>query len=374
MPPKRRGRASRKVVGDSRALVSAVGRDVPQPSASVRHRETQFSALLPFSSAINRVVDFAESFVVRRPQVQQSVGQSVNSVPSRTSSSPPSVAPPSSSRQSFRPRGKKFKRSGLSSSYSSGTSGASSGAAFCGQCGGKHRLSQCIGVRGACNWCGQVGNFARVCPVMGQQPNLLQQGSTRSSLRRPYLPFQLQRSGFELPEASRFRDLSLSQQPGLQQTQVDAMTEEQADVTMEEFLQVLLVEPLGSLVFLVRVRQLRGRRAVRAQPAWGRLLLVDFAFSARLCEEATRVSQRFGMLTINFSRCVCEERSADGLRAADRYDDVGVTYYLLLISRRENASVEKRRRIKEFQVTKLDRVEVQLVDPRIPESQFTYDM
>ncbi|KZV28951.1 hypothetical protein F511_44689 [Dorcoceras hygrometricum] len=28
----------------------------------------------------------------------------------------------------------------------------------------------------------------------------------------------------------------------------------------------------------------------------------------------------------------------------------------------------------EFQVTKLDRVEVQLVDPRIPESQFTYDM
>ncbi|KZV39308.1 heat shock 70 kDa protein 16-like [Dorcoceras hygrometricum] len=29
---------------------------------------------------------------------------------------------------------------------------------------------------------------------------------------------------------------------------------------------------------------------------------------------------------------------------------------------------------REFQVTKLDRVEVQLVDPRIPESQFIYDM
>ncbi|KZV40248.1 hypothetical protein F511_26611 [Dorcoceras hygrometricum] len=76
-----------------------------------------------------------------------------------------------------------------------------------------------------------------------------------------------------------------------------------------------------------------------------KLLLVDFAFSARLCEEATRVSQRFGMLTINFSRCVCEERSADGLRAADRYDDVGMTYYLLLISRRAYASVVKRRRL-----------------------------
>ncbi|KZV16372.1 hypothetical protein F511_26323 [Dorcoceras hygrometricum] len=76
-----------------------------------------------------------------------------------------------------------------------------------------------------------------------------------------------------------------------------------------------------------------------------KLLLVDFAFSARLCEEATRVSQRFGMLTINFSRCVCEERSADGLRAADRYDDVGMTYYLLLISRRAITSVEKRRRL-----------------------------
>ncbi|KZV24007.1 protein NETWORKED 1D [Dorcoceras hygrometricum] len=71
----------------------------------------------------------------------------------------------------------------------------------------------------------------------------------------------------------------------------------------------------------------------------------DIAFSARLSEEATRVSQRFGRLTINFSRCVCVERSADGLRAADRYDGVGVTYYLLLISRRANDSVEKRRRL-----------------------------
>ncbi|KZV49130.1 hypothetical protein F511_43224 [Dorcoceras hygrometricum] len=60
-----------------------------------------------------------------------------------------------------------------------------------------------------------------------------------------------------------------------------------------------------------------------------KLLLVDIARSVRLSGEVTRVSQRFGMLTIEFSRCVCEERSADGLRAADRYD----------------GSVEKRRRL-----------------------------
>ncbi|KZV58339.1 hypothetical protein F511_34168 [Dorcoceras hygrometricum] len=42
----------------------------------------------------------------------------------------------------------------------------------------------------------------------------------------------------------------------------------------------------------------------------------DIARSVRLSEEVTRVSQHFGVLTII---------SADGLRAADRYDDVGVT-------------------------------------------------
>ncbi|KZV20589.1 hypothetical protein F511_31804 [Dorcoceras hygrometricum] len=63
-----------------------------------------------------------------------------------------------------------------------------------------------------------------------------------------------------------------------------------------------------------------------------KLLLVDIARSVRLSGEVTRVSQRFGMLTIEFSRCVWEERSAEGWRAADRYDGVGVTYYLLLIS------------------------------------------
>ncbi|KZV19949.1 ATP phosphoribosyl transferase 2 isoform 1 [Dorcoceras hygrometricum] len=82
-----------------------------------------------------------------------------------------------------------------------------------------------------------------------------------------------------------------------------------------------------------------------------KLLLVDFAFSARLCEKATRVSQRFGMLTINFSRCVCEERPADGLRAADRYDDrkrCVLSVKLRVQQMRIFKGVEMRRRFENF--------------------------
>ncbi|KZV43246.1 putative serine/threonine-protein kinase NAK [Dorcoceras hygrometricum] len=46
-----------------------------------------------------------------------------------------------------------------------------------------------------------------------------------------------------------------------------------------------------------------------------RLLLVDIACSVRLSEEATRVSQHFGVLTIEFSSCACVKRSADGVAA-----------------------------------------------------------
>ncbi|KZV50106.1 pentatricopeptide repeat-containing protein-like [Dorcoceras hygrometricum] len=53
-----------------------------------------------------------------------------------------------------------------------------------------------------------------------------------------------------------------------------------------------------------------------------RLLLVDVACSVRLSEEATRVSQHFGVLTIEFSSCACVKRSADA----------GVCYDVVLIS------------------------------------------
>ncbi|KZV42745.1 hypothetical protein F511_29790 [Dorcoceras hygrometricum] len=90
-----------------------------------------------------------------------------------------------------------------------------------------------------------------------------------------------------------------------------------------------------------------------------RLLLVDIAFSVRLNEEATRVSQHFGV-SIGFSSCACVERSADSLRNQSqelyRYDDVGVTYSLLLVvdcvvmvaadqQARKYKSVEKQRHL-----------------------------
>ncbi|KZV19373.1 hypothetical protein F511_32587 [Dorcoceras hygrometricum] len=149
-----------------------------------------------------------------------SLGQSVDPVPSGTSSSQPSVAPHSLSRQRFRPRGRCFKRSSSSSSNSGGSSGVRPNASFFGQCGGKHRPSQCIGVLGACNNCGLVGHFARVCPTLGQRD------LTRSSSRRPYRSFQSQRSGFQPLETFNARELSLSEKSGLQPTQVDATTVE----------------------------------------------------------------------------------------------------------------------------------------------------
>ncbi|KZT75860.1 hypothetical protein F511_47116 [Dorcoceras hygrometricum] len=83
-----------------------------------------------------------------------------------------------------------------------------------------------------------------------------------------------------------------------------------------------------------------------------KLLLADIARSVRLSEEVTRVSQHFGMLTIEFSRWLVELVA----RAVDRYDGVSVTYSLLLVAlciamvaadqqERLCESVEKRRRL-----------------------------
>ncbi|KZV23908.1 hypothetical protein F511_19311 [Dorcoceras hygrometricum] len=160
MPPRRIGRASRQVVGGSRALVSAKGEDFPQPSAPVRRRDSQYSVILSFASAINRAVDFVESLAIRQLRVQQSAGQRIDYVLSGNSSSQPFVAPPSLGLQRFRRRGRQFKR------YSS------------------------------------------------------------SSSRQPCPPFQSQRSRVQFLDASKFRELSLSREPRILHTRVDA----QADV------------------------------------------------------------------------------------------------------------------------------------------------
>ncbi|KZV52059.1 hypothetical protein F511_19403 [Dorcoceras hygrometricum] len=70
-----------------------------------------------------------------------------------------------------RPRGRQFKKKSGSSSSGSGSSssGSSSKVEYCGQCGGKHPTTQCVGVQGSYNVCGQYGHFAMVCPLSGSQ-------------------------------------------------------------------------------------------------------------------------------------------------------------------------------------------------------------
>ncbi|KZV44402.1 hypothetical protein F511_39755 [Dorcoceras hygrometricum] len=80
-----------------------------------------------------------------------------------------------SGHQRFRPCGQQFKKkSGSGSSDSGSSSSSGSRAEFCGFCGGKHPSTQCVGVQGSCNLCGQYGNFSRVCPSAGSQQTVAQ--------------------------------------------------------------------------------------------------------------------------------------------------------------------------------------------------------
>ncbi|KZV47888.1 hypothetical protein F511_05611 [Dorcoceras hygrometricum] len=75
-----------------------------------------------------------------------------------------------SGRQRFRPRGHQFKKKGDFGSSGSGSSRSSgSKVEYCGLYGGKNPSTQCVGVQGSCNICGQYGHFARVCPLAGSQ-------------------------------------------------------------------------------------------------------------------------------------------------------------------------------------------------------------
>ncbi|KZV50871.1 hypothetical protein F511_11550 [Dorcoceras hygrometricum] len=67
------------------------------------------------------------------------------------------------------PRSAIQEKSGLGYSGSGSSSSSGSRVEFCGFCGGKHPSTQCVGVQGSCNLCGQYGHFARVCPLSGSQ-------------------------------------------------------------------------------------------------------------------------------------------------------------------------------------------------------------
>ncbi|KZV28079.1 hypothetical protein F511_31927 [Dorcoceras hygrometricum] len=49
------------------------------------------------------------------------------------------------------------------------SSSSGSRAEICGFCGGKNPSTQCVGVQGSCNICGQYGHFAMVCLSAGSQ-------------------------------------------------------------------------------------------------------------------------------------------------------------------------------------------------------------
>ncbi|XP_073273259.1 uncharacterized protein [Primulina huaijiensis] len=131
--------------------------------------------------------------------------------------------------QHFKAKGKQFKKQSSSSSSSSGSqrggSVGSPGGVFCDRCGGKHISTQCTGVHGSCNICGQVGHYARVCPNAArqqfQQPQFGQ--GFRGPATRPFVPPQsFQQSSY--PQPRGFVPQSF---PGPQQAQVHALTQDQ---------------------------------------------------------------------------------------------------------------------------------------------------
>ncbi|XP_073313478.1 uncharacterized protein [Primulina huaijiensis] len=131
--------------------------------------------------------------------------------------------------KNFKAKGKQFKKQTCSSSSSSGNQRGSSvgslGGVFCDCCGGKHISTQCTGVHGSCNICGQVGHYPRVCPnavrQQFQQPQFGQ--GFRGQATRPFVPTQyFQQSRYPQP-----RGFVPQRFPWPQQAQVHALTQDQ---------------------------------------------------------------------------------------------------------------------------------------------------
>ncbi|KZV29847.1 hypothetical protein F511_33368 [Dorcoceras hygrometricum] len=87
------------------------------------------------------------------------------------------------------------KKSGSGSSGSGSSSSSGSRAEFCGFFGGKNPSTQCVGVQGSCNLCGQYGNFASVCPSAGSQQTVAQPQGRGGPSRGRSQQFQQPRLG-----------------------------------------------------------------------------------------------------------------------------------------------------------------------------------
>ncbi|XP_073045983.1 uncharacterized protein [Primulina eburnea] len=121
--------------------------------------------------------------------------------------------------------------------------------------------TQCTGVHGSCNICGQVGHYARVCPnavrQQFQQPQFGQ--DFRGPTTRPFVPTQsFQQSSYPQPRVSvqqRFL--------GPQQAQVHALTQDQVQdalggviaVSAMEMFRILSTENEAFMIYAVDATQ-----------------------------------------------------------------------------------------------------------------------
>ncbi|KZT76239.1 hypothetical protein F511_46736 [Dorcoceras hygrometricum] len=147
-----------------------------------------------YAEAVDTAIDIEEGLQSRRARRQQAVQVSRPAIKgAQSSQSSQSAHQPQqqqhqqqSGRQRFRPRGQQFKKkSGSGSSGSGSSSSSSSQIEFCGFCSGKHPSTQCVGVQGSCNLCGQYGHFARVCVGTAADPDPVPGGATEVSKFAP---------------------------------------------------------------------------------------------------------------------------------------------------------------------------------------------
>ncbi|KZV23036.1 hypothetical protein F511_16560 [Dorcoceras hygrometricum] len=198
-------------------------------------RELQLNQLIILPQQLNRKLKPKLGVIMVSPLAVELI-QLV--VPRESSQPPQQQVAQQSGHHRFRPRGRQFKKkSGSSCSGSGSSSSSSSKVEFCGQCGRKHLTTQCVGVQGSCNNCGQYEHFARVSLDGSQHTAAPPQGRSGGSGRGRSFPIQQQRLGqpqnrpFQHPGPSRFGQSSQPQFTGPQYAQVNAMTREQAEGT-----------------------------------------------------------------------------------------------------------------------------------------------
>ncbi|KZV15581.1 hypothetical protein F511_43351 [Dorcoceras hygrometricum] len=137
----------------------------------------------------------------------------------------------------FKGKGKQFKRSGTSSSFSPSDfkqmqTGQQAGD-YCTKCGGRHATEQCRGVSGLCRICNQPRHFARICPQRnaGNFQNSAAARTMPTPERQASSVYSYQPQN---PQQSRQGGSQTVSQPPKQQAKVFALTEEQAQAVPDE--------------------------------------------------------------------------------------------------------------------------------------------